>query len=342
MKYTRSIAALAAAGALIALCGCADNGGSSSESGSSSSQVVQPASKQTSFTSEDGLFTLELNERFSKFEGIYPAEFEFLFVDNVSDTTVGILEMSGLHITPEYYCETIKSHYEELYGSVTSTKTDEGGLPAHLLEAEFVDEESEDKGEYKFYHKAIGYGNGDLLVLVVTVPKDKPEDAPKAVSDIMAGLSYLGDPLKTDTEVHDTEYFTVSADKDWYYHSKGEAEATLRPNIADTLAEHYGSLKITAESSGGSAKELADKDAAEFGANEKITGVEVTEGRECLGREAVCVACVLNSDYVNLRREIYYFDENGVNFKVQILAPDEVFGDFAAELGAVYDNIEIK
>ncbi|MBR6069011.1 MAG: hypothetical protein IKP78_00245 [Ruminococcus sp.] len=343
MKISRIIAAAAAAGALLALCGCSDSGGSSSESAvTSSNEVVQPASKQTDFTTEDGLFTLELNERFSKYEGVYPAEFEFLFVDNESDTTVGILEMSGLHITPAYYCDTIKSHYDELYGSVTSSEDEWKGLPAHLLEAKFTDEESETHGEYLFYHKAIGYGNGDLLVLVVTVPADKPEDREQAVSDIMEGMTYLGDPIKAETEVHDTEFFTVSADKDWYFHSKDEAEATLRPNIADSTVDHFGSLKISAQKSGSSAKELADKDAEEFAAKEKITNVVTAEGVQCLGRDAVCVSCVLESDYMNLRRDICYFDENGVNYQVQILAPEDGFDGFTDELGAVYDSIEIK
>ena len=227
MKISRIIAAAAAAGALLALCACADNGGSSSESvGTSTGEAVQPATKQTDFKTEDEMFSLKLNERFSKFEGIYPAEFEFLFVDNDTDTTVGILEMSAVHITPKYYCETIKSHYEELYGTVTGSEKNEGGNSAYLLEAEFTDEEDEAHKELKFYHEAIGYGNGDILVLVVTVPKDKPEDAPKAVSDILAGLTYLGEPLKAETEVHDTEFFTVSADNDWYYHSKSENEAS--------------------------------------------------------------------------------------------------------------------
>ena len=174
------------------------------------------------------------------------------------------------------------------------------------------------------------------------VPADKPEDREQAVSDIMEGMTYLGDPKKSEKEVHDTEFFTVSADKDWYFHSKDGAEATLRPNIADNTAEHFGSLKISAEKSGSTAKELADKDAEEFAAKEKITNVETAEGTECLGREAVCVSCVLNSDYMNLKRDIYYFDENGVNYQVQILAPEDGFDSFTDELGAVYDSIEIK
>lgn len=357
MKISRITAAAAAAGALLALCACADKGGSSPDSGAGTSEsvtvasestepasreVVQPADGQTDLTTEDGLFTLRLNERFSRYEGVYPAEYEFLLVDDASDTTVGVLEMSGQHITPAYYCETIKSHYEELYGDVTSSEADENGLPAHLLEAEFTDDESETHGEYLFYHKAIGYGNGDLLVLVITVPKDKPEDREQTVSDIMEGITYLGDPIKTETEVHDTEFFTVSADKDWYFYSKGDSDATLRPNIADTLEDHFGSLKISAEKSGSTAKALADKDAEEFSAKEKISDVEVTEGLKCLGRNAVRVSCVLNSDYMDLKRETYYFDESGVNYQVQLLAPLDGFDSFTDGLGAVRDSIEIK
>ena len=340
MKYSRITAALAAAGVMLALCGCSDSSGSSSES-PAASQAVQQTSKQTAFATEDGLFSLDLNPRFSQFEGVYPAEFEFMFVDDERGTTVGVLEMSAAHITPRYFCGEVIDHYKELYGSVTETEMTEGGLPAYLLEAEFTDENSEDNSELKFYHEAIGYGNGDILVLVVTVPKDKPDEAPKTASDIMAGLSYLGDPIKTETEIHDTDYFTVSADKSWYFYSKSETEATLRPNIAETTPEHYGSLKISADTTGASAQELADKDAADFGSKEKISEVAVGNS-QIFGRDAVKVSCVLNSDYMDLKREIFYFDGIGAAYEVQILAPSEGYEDFTAELEELYKNITIK
>ncbi|MBO7395724.1 MAG: hypothetical protein J6U16_06355 [Ruminococcus sp.] len=339
MNNSRIAAAFAAASVLLALCGCADSSGSSTAG--SSSQTAQQTTSQTAYTTEDGLFTLDLNSRFSRFSGVYPSEFEFMFVDEEKGTTVGILEMSAAHISPKYFCGEVIDHYRELYGSVTETEMTEGGRPAYLLEAEFTDEESEEKNELRFYHEAIGYGNGDLLVLVTTVPKDTPEEAPKTVSDIMAGITYLGEAEKTDTEVHDTEYFTVSADKDWFFHSKSDTEAALRPNIAETTPEHYGSLKITADTSGSTAQELSAADAEEFGTKDKITNVAVSES-EILGRKAVCVSCVLESDYMNLKRKIYYFDELGTVYKVQILAPDEGFEDFTAELGEVYDTIVIK
>lgn len=339
MNNSRIAAAFAAASVLLALCGCADSSGSSTAG--SSSQTAQQTTSQTAYTTEDGLFTLDLNSRFSRFSGVYPSEFEFMFVDEEKGTTVGILEMSAAHISPKYFCGEVIDHYRELYGSVTETEMTEGGRPAYLLEAEFTDEESEEKNELRFYHEAIGYGNGDLLVLVTTVPKNTPEEAPKTVSDIMAGITYLGEAEKTDTEVHDTEYFTVSADKDWFFHSKSDTEAALRPNIAETTPEHYGSLKITADTSGSTAQELSAADAEEFGTKDKITNVAVSES-EILGRKAVCVSCVLESDYMNLKRKIYYFDELGTVYKVQILAPDEGFEDFTAELGEVYDTIVIK
>ena len=339
MNNSRIAAAFAAASVLLALCGCADSSGSSTAG--SSSQTAQQTTSQTAYTTEDGLFTLDLNSRFSRFSGVYPSEFEFMFVDEEKGTTVGILEMSAAHISPKYFCGEVIDHYRELYGSVTETEMTEGGRPAYLLEAEFTDEESEEKNELRFYHEAIGYGNGDLLVLVTTVPKNTPEEAPKTVSDIMAGITYLGEAEKTDTEVHDTEYFTVSADKDWFFHSKSDTEAALRPNIAETTPEHYGSLKITADTSGSTAQELSAADAEEFGTKDKITNVAVSES-EILGRKAVCVSCVLESDYMNLKRKIYYFDELGTVYKVQILAPDEGFEDFTAELGEVYETIVIK
>lgn len=342
MIHTRIAAALAAAGVLLALCGCADSGSSSSSG--SASQAAQQTTEKTEYTTKDGRFTLDLNSRFSRFSGVYPSEFEFMFVDEEKGTTVGILEMSEAHISPRYFCEEVIDHYKELYGSVTETEMTEDGHPAYLLEAEFTDEESiesEEKNELRFYHEAIGYGNGDLLVLVTTVPKDTPEEAPKAVSDIMAGITYHGEAAKTETETHDTEYFTVSADKDWFFHSKSETEAALRPNIAETTPEHYGSLKITADTSGSTAQELSAADAEEFGAKDKITDVAVSSSK-IMGREAVCVSCVLESDYMNLKREIYYFDEHGTAYKVQILAPAEDYEDFTAELGKLYEQIEIK
>ena len=339
MKYSRITAALAAAGALLALCACSDSGGSSSES--PTSQTVQQTSKQPAYTTEDELFTLDLNDRFSKFTGVYPAEFEFMFVDEEKGTTVGVLEMSEAHISPAYYCGEVIEHYRELYGTVKSSEMTEGGLPACLLDAEFTDEESEEKKELRFYHEAIGYGNGDLLVLVVTVPKSTPEEAPAAVSDIMAGLTYKGEAAKTETEVHDTDYFTVSADKDWFFHSKSETEATLRPNIAETTPEHYGSLKISADTTGASAQELADKDAEDFGSKEKISKIAVGSSK-IFGRDAVKVSCVLNSDYMDLQREIFYFNGIGAAYKVQILAPVDGYEDFTAELDELYKNITIK
>lgn len=340
MKFTRIFAAAAAAGVLLALCGCGDSGSSSADT-EISSQAVQPASKQTDYKTADEMFTLRLNERFSKYQGAYPADFEFLFVDSNTNTTVGIMEMSGLHITPEFYCETIKSHYEELYGAVTSTPAEQDGLPAHLLEAEFVDEEDGNK-EFLFHHKVIGYGNGDLIVLVVTVPKETPDEAEKAVSDIMEGITYLGEPIKTEPETHENEFFSVTADKDWYFYSKDGTEATIRPNIAVTMAERYGSFKISAERSDSTAQELADADAEEFGTNEKITDIVTNKNATCLGRDAVCVSCVLNSDYMNLKRETYYFESSGAVCKVQILAPDDCFGEFSETLGSLTDTIEIK
>lgn len=341
MKLSKILAASAAASVILTLCSCAGNSSSSPKSGSSSAEVVQTTTKKTTFTTEDEMFTIELNDRFSKFEGVYPADFEFLFVDSDTDTTVGILEMSESHITPKYYCDSVKGHYEELYGSVKCTESDENGLPAYLLEAKFIDEESEEKNELIYYHKAIGYGNGDLFILAVTVPQSTPEAAPKAISDIMAGVTYHGDPLKTETEVHDTEYFSITADKDWFFHSKNETSAAIRPNIAETTPDHYGSLKISVES-GSTAKELSAKDAEDFSAKDKIINVEVTEGTKCLGRDAICVSCVLTSDYMDLKREIFYFDNNGVSYKVQILAPTDGYEEFIANLDAVYDMIEIK
>ena len=339
MNNSRIAAAFAAASVLLALCGCADSSGSSTAG--SSSQTAQQTTSQAEYTTEDGLFTLDLNSRFSRFSGVYPSEFEFMFVDEEKGTTVGILEMSAAHISPKYFCGEVIDHYRELYGSVTETEMTEGGRPAYLLEAEFTDEESEEKNELRFYHEAIGYGNGDLLVLVTTVPKDTPEEAPKTVSDIMAGITYLGEAEKTDTEVHDTEYFTVSADKDWFFHSKSDTEAALRPNIAETTPEHYGSLKISADTTGAAAQELADKDAEDFGSKEKISKIAVGSSK-IFGRDAVKVSCVLNSDYMDLQREIFYFNGIGAAYKVQILAPVDGYEDFTAELDELYKNITIK
>ncbi len=339
MKYSRITAALAAAGVMLALCGCADSGSSSSER-ISSQVTTQPASADSVFKTNDGLFTFVPPARFKQYEGMYPADFEFLLTDSNANTTLGIIEMSGLHISPEFYCETVKAHYEEEYGTVHASADSEGDLPAYLLKAEFTDEE--EQSDFLFYHKAIGYGNGDLLVLVVTVPKDKPEEATLTVEEMMSHMTYNGEALKTEPEVHDNEFFTVTADKDWYFHSKDESEATLRPNIANTLAERYGSFKISAEKSELSAKETADKDAEEFGSTDKITDVAESEGAEYLGKDAVCVTCVLNSEYMNLRRDIYYFENSGAVYKAQILAPVECFDEFSATLGSLTDSIEVK
>ena len=343
MKISKIIAASAAAGVILTLCSCSNNGiSSSSEDSTSTSQATtQPATKST-ITTEDEMFTIEVNERFSRFQGVYPADFECMFVDGETGTTVGILEMSNSHITPEFFFESVRDHYEEQYGTVKGTASEENGMPAYLLEAEFTDTQDDESSEMIFYHKAIQYGNGDLLIPVVTVPKSTPEEAPKAVSDIIAGVTYHGEPLKTETETHDTEYFTVSANKDWFFHSKTDTEAALLPNLAGTLEEHYGSIKITADPSGASAKELAEKDAADFESKEKIINVEVTEDTEWLGHDAICVSSVLCSEYMELKREIYYFDSNGVSFKVQLLAPSECYDKFIPLLDDVYQTIVIK
>ena len=99
MNNSRIAAAFAAASVLLALCGCADSSGSSTAG--SSSQTAQQTTSQTAYTTEDGLFTLDLNSRFSRFSGVYPSEFEFMFVDEEKGTTVGILEMSAAHISPK-------------------------------------------------------------------------------------------------------------------------------------------------------------------------------------------------------------------------------------------------
>lgn len=332
MRFSAIIAAAAAAGVLLVLGGCADNGGGSSSGSTSQSQ------HQQSYQTSDELFSLSLNERFSQFEGVYPADFDFLFMDTEKNVTAGIMEMSGLHTTPEFYCEYIKNHYEELYGTVKSSEAEANGLPAYLLEAEFTDE---DGSELVFYHKAVGFGNGDLLVVISTAPQSAPDEAAKAVDDIMAGITYNGEPAKSGSELHENEFFSITADKDWYYYSKDDSEATLRPNIASTSAERFGSFKISAEKLEKSAQELSGAEADEFDANEKITDVSVSE-TSILGRDAVCVSCILRSDYIDLRRDIFYFDNNGAVYKVQFLAPEDSIDEFRSVVQPVIDTIEIK
>jgi len=338
MKLTRIIAAAAAAGVLLALCGCGDSG-SSSTSEPAAEQTTQ-AAKRTKRDSTSGEFSFDINERFSQYEGVFPADFEFMLIDTETDISAGVMENVGIHITPEYYCESIKEHYEELYGTVTSTKSEQDGLPAHILESEFRDEES--GKDLIFYHKAIGYGNGELLVWVLTAPKGAKAEIEKALDELMEGTTYNGEPAKSEPETHDTEFFTITADKDWYFYSAKDAEATVRPNIASDEAGHFGSFKISAEKSEAAAAELAAKDAEEFGTKDNIENVEQTDGVQILGRDAVKVSCVLKSEYMDLKRDIYYFGSNGANYKVQILAPTECFDEFSEMVTALTDTIEIK
>ena len=339
MKLTRITAAAAAAAVLLALCGCEESSSSSTSEPVVQQQTTQAAEK-IKRDSVSGTFSFDLPDRFSKYMGAYPADFEFLAVDTEKDISAGAMELTGAHITPEYYCNSIKSHYEELYGTVTSTPSEQDGLPAHLLEAEFKDEE--DGKELLFYHKAIGYGNGDLLVWVITAPKDAHDEAVKALDDVMKGTKYNGAPVKTDTEAFQCPFFTLTADKYWYFYSTDGYEATVRPNIASTDAEHFGSFKITGQNYGKTAQELAKADEADFSAKDKIDEVAFSEGVEFMGREAVSVSCILRSDYMDLKRVNYYFDNNDACIKVQILAPVDCYDDFAAAAQPMIDLIEIK
>ena len=88
--------------------------------------------------------------------------------------------------------------------------------------------------------------------------------------------------------------------------------------------------------------ELAAKDAEEFGTKDNIENIEQTDGVQILGRDAVKVSCVLKSEYMDLKRDIYYFGSNGANYKVQILAPTECFDEFSEMVTALTDTIEIK
>ena len=45
---------------------------------------------------------------------------------------------------------------------------------------------------------------------------------------------------------------------------------------------------------------------------------------------------------MNLRRDIYYFENSGAVYKAQILAPVEYFDEFSATLGSLTDSIEVK
>ena len=346
MNIKSAIAVLSAAVTLLAMSGCGDKNESvrpydvASDASSSSSETASEnvSAEGEKLTTKDGLFSVVRNPRFTDYEGVFSKQYEFFIEDKAENINVGVMEVADMHISAECFTEAMKQQYEASYEDIKSYAAENSERPAYILEAVYS---NEDGSKRNFYFEAVQYGNGDNIVVLVSSPLESAEKGKEAAEEILATAEYYGDAEKTEPETHTNDFFSITADKDNYFYSADDKEATVRPNIANNDAERYGSFKLSAEKSGSTAQELASADEQKSMENEKIGNVSVSE-TNFLGNKAVCVSCILMSDVMNLKREVYYFDFNGVCYQAQYLAPENGFDEYKESAKALVDTIELK
>jgi hypothetical protein len=289
-----------------------------------------------SFTTSDEMFSFSVKGDVKQYIGSDADEYEFAFKHSKYDAMIGVVSVSGMHQTAKGFSESIVPHYQEVFNNVSCTETEVNGLPAQKLTA-VCNKEGE---MYSFSYTMVQYGNGDLFVVMETKPMSSSYSCAEEIQSIFDSLSYYGAPVKTKEEVFDSRHFSITVGKELCIDSSSADDVFIKYNFQDTLEDSLCKLNVTCKE-GTAAKDEADSAYQNFVGN-KYTNELRRDTAEMAGHSAEHFVRSVTVQNIDVVSEIFYFDENGITYKLQCTAPKALAEKFMSDVKPVMDSMTLK
>lgn len=337
MKIKRILLFTSALCLTAALYGCGNKSSSSSETKSPSSQTdtesVSLPENMKYYDTNGGFFSFGTDETLKQYEGETKEDYEFAFQAGDDDTLIGILTITGLHQTAKGFSESVLPDYEdeEIYSNVKGEELTIAGNPAYRITADA-------EGDISYSEIMIQFGNGDLFTVFATASKDYVQECEKQTEIILNSVEFKGDPLKTEPETYENDYFSITAGEKWYFRSMKNDFASISLNLQNDISEMMYAFSFSALPDASDKETTAEDAAAKLGQyefNQDIT----RDTAEYMGFDAEHIRYLNPMDAFV---DYYIFEKDGVCYQAIEVCPTNMTEQYQTDIQEVIDNIVIK
>lgn len=279
------------------------------------------------YNTEDGCFRFGVKPELEETES---EEYEYTFTNGEKDSLIGILSLTGYHQTAKGFSESILSDYKEVYDNVKGEEMTIGNAPAYRVTADA-------EGGIVYTSTMVQYGNGDLFVVNTTEAKGS-EKCAEQTEIILNGLEFTGEPLKSENETFENDYFSVTIPEKFYFHKSDNESAAVRLNLQNSISELLYTFSIDAMTGETDIKAIADA-AYEKSSDKNSIAREASEFSEYPSERITFTDKISGETIIT---EQHFFKVNGTCFRVTIVCSDSMLDRFDSEMQPIIDKIVFK
>ena len=325
--------------------GCAEKAETIPENTAETSVGYTLSDLRESYEAGGGVFSFSVDKEsgLKEYNSSEDGNYEFAFQNEDDGAMISVMSIVNFHQTIESVCKGREKDYAKIYTHILGSKTQIGGNPAYQITGSFKDGDT----DFKFGSTGVQYGNGDLFFVIYTVPSANTEKYEKYANDIFSTIQYTGEPLKTDEETYETNYFSLKAGPEWCFYNKGEDQTTIIYNLAENDDSAMCTLKITSFpiSENGSAEQQVNEVTQTYEGNENVSNFIKAEGK--VGEyDAHYVGYNLSTGEGDAKTvlyyDVYFFDKDDRCYTITMLAPESVASKFMSGAMKVINTLTIK
>lgn len=282
------------------------------------------------YDTEDGSFRFGVSSDFS-INDSGESDYEYTFTNGEKECLIGIMSLIRYHSTAKGFSEGILEEYEKIYDNVKGEEMTFGGVPAYRVTADAAE------GTVLYTSTIAQYGNGELFA-VNTIEAKSSDKCLKQADNILNNVEFLGEPLKTEPETFENDYFSITLPPELYVRKSNGKSVSVGKNLQNSTAELLYTFSFEALTDETDIKAAAD---AAFEKLSRNDGLE-RDSAEILGYNAESIKYQKEIDGQKIYMEHYFFEVNGVCIRLVKVCSESMLDAFETEMKPVMESVIIN